>query len=287
MSRDSCATLASPPLTSINNDKGGGNIATATLFSASRHEQCPNAQGWLRGRCVHGNERWVRLSCKRRDCPVCGEIRRRKISYRIQFGLEILGDGAWFVGTWDYDVPKKEAVKTQNKFIRWLRRDIGIDVQYAATWELHKSGRLHLNLILSPWTYINQRTLSQKWSAFGGGPVVWIERVDGGISNEVTKLRYKLGNYMAKFEQQVKEGRGINYSKGWPKIPSNPLQRMGEITWVWLRSDYPEAEELEQSIDLGFYSEIAPGEYSLCGEVESCNCFHYSLTPHKPRDKCC
>ena len=248
-----------------------------------KRASCPQTAGWLRGKCRHGNERWIRLSCKRRDCPVCGELRKRRIAWRIEYGLNILGNGAWFVGTFDWDIPKELAIKTQNHFIRWLRRDQGINVQYAAVWELQKNGRLHLNLILSPWRYLDQRLLSQKWVTFGGGPVVWIEKVEGGISLEVSKLRYKLGNYMAKFEQMVLEGRGINYSREWPKPPKDITQRIGHINWVWLADSYDEVEIFEEDMAAGMFAEIAPGEYSLYGLPEECNCFQYS---HKPRDSC-
>jgi len=251
------------------------NIESGIARSPYTRKACPQAAGWLRGTCEHGNERWIHLSCKRRDCPVCGEIRKRKISWRIEYGLQVLGNGAWFVGTWDWDIPKDEAIKTQNKFIQWLRRDQGIRVEYAATWELTKNGRLHLNLILAPWLYINQRKLSEKWVNFGGGFVVWIEKVEGGISTEVTKLRYKLGNYMAKFEQQVRTGRGINYSRNWPRPPDDPTHRIGRITWVWLSPSYDDSEIFESELERGIWAEILPGEYSLCGEPELCDCFQF------------
>lgn len=244
-----------------------------------RYDECPNAQGWLRGTCQHNNVRWLRLSCKRRTCPICGLLRKRKTAHRITHGIQTLGKAAWFVGTWSHNVDKKDAVQTQNHFIQWLRRDRRQPIQYAAVWETHSSGRLHLNLILAPWTYIDQRQLSQKWQDFGGGKVVWIERVDPTVSTEVTKL----GNYMAKFEQMVLTGRGINYSRDWPKIPDNPLQRQGQIQWTWLPSDYDEAELFEQDVRFGFWAEIAPGEYSLAGLTEPCNCFQYDLADHQAR----
>lgn len=252
---------------------------TVAVLTRRDREVCPNYSGWLRGRCEHGNERWIRLSCKRRDCPVCGQVRKRRIAGRVAHGLRTLGDGAWFVGTFDYDIPKAEAVKVQNKFIQWLRRDLGMPVQYAATWELTKEGRLHLNLVISPWNYISQRRLSSQWLALGGGFVVWIERVTSNIAYEVTKL----GNYMAKFEQQVQTGRGITYSQGWPRIPDDPTKRLGHIDWVWLSPSFNEAEIFEAEIDQGVWSEIYPAEYSLCGEHEACSCFEFVSKPLLPR----
>lgn len=241
------------------------------------HELCPNSPGWLRGRCDHRNERWIRLSCKRRDCPVCGVLRKRRIAYRVAYGLQQLGHGAWFVGTWDWNIPKKEALKTQQKFMTWLRRDEGFKVEYAATWEVTSKGRLHLNLILAPWRFVDQRTLSHKWVTFGGGMVVWIERVNESITPEVTKTYSKLGNYIAKFEQQVKEGRAICYSRGWPKPPEDPLQRRGNIYWSWLDRGYDDAEKFEEDVDAGLAPEVAPGEYEVLHN-DPCRCFDFTLT---------
>lgn len=214
---------------------------------------------------------------------MCGVVRKRRIAWRVQYGLETLGHGAWFVGTFDWDIPKKEAVKVQNKFIQWLRRDEGYKVEYAATWELTAKGRLHLNLVLAPWRYVSQRVLSDKWVTFGGGMVVWIERVqqERAIANEAIKMYSKLGNYLAKFEQQVKEGRGITYSRGWPKPPDNPLHRRGHIRWVWLDNSYDEAERFETEIEDGIHTEVLPGEYAVL-ENTPCSCFDFCLY-HKPQ----
>lgn len=249
-------------------------------------ETCPNNTGWLRGRCRHGNERWIKLSCKRRDCPYCGTLRKRRIATRIYYGLQELGKAAWFVGTFDKDVPKDKAVLVQKHFIQWLRRDQGIKVEYAAVWEVTKQGRLHLNLILAPWTYLKQAKLSVAWQNFGGGPVVWIEKVDPAITREVTKTYNKLGNYLAKFEQMVTEGRGINYSKGWPKAPQINIyhRKAPDIEWTWIRSDYAEAEEFEIDRDRGTWAEILAGEYSLLGQHEDCDCFDWhDYSPDRPR----
>jgi hypothetical protein len=276
-------------------DKGHNSSSTShdevidfepVILKRYKRLECPHSAGWMRGRCEHGNERWIHLDCKRRDCPVCGEIRRRRIAWRVEYGLQVLGPGAWVIVTWDWDIPKAEAVKTQNKLIKWIRRELGVRVEYAAVWEDTKKGRLHLNLILSPWRYINQRLLSQKCVDFGAGPVVWVEKVEGGIGGEVSKLRYKLGNYMAKFEQQVQEGRGINYSHGWPRLPEDPYRRLGRITWTWMDPMYDETEIFEEDVEVGLWGEILPGEYARCAEHELCDCFDFVLRGHRARDSC-
>ena len=252
-------------------------VATGITQHFSPIEVCPGA-GWLSGACIHGHVHWVRTTCKRRDCPVCGAHRRRKIAWRISQGVELLGGlagGGWFVGSFDYDISKADAVKVQGKFVRWLRSYLGYKVEYAATWEVTRSGRLHLNLIMAPWRYISQRLLSEKWQRLGGGKIVWIERVGAGIGEEAAKSREKIGNYFAKWDQAVETGRGVAYSKGWPKLPDNPMvHRRGAISWRWVGDLIDEARMFWYERELGHWHEVRPGEWKSPGG-ESCDCFDY------------
>lgn len=238
-------------------------------------EVCPDSS-WLKGVCEHGNVRWLKLPCKRRTCEVCGKERKHLLAWRIALGIEKLGgeNGAgWFVGTFDYDISKGEAVKVQNKFIRWLRARAGSRVEYASVWEVTRKGRLHSNLVFAPWQYIPQAVLSAKWERFGGGKRVWIERVPGGIGVEVAKSRERIGNYMAKFDQMVLNGRGVNYSKGFPKLPDREVaKREGFIKWHWVGSLEGEADIFESELQLHYWVEVAPGEFAwYLGE--NCHCF--------------
>jgi len=242
-------------------------------------ESCPDA-GSMRGRCEHGTTRWLKLSCKRRGCPVCGETRRRLISWRIQQGLEILAGvkgGAWFVGTWDHDVSKVSARRTVARFIRWLRKRLG-HFEYASTWERTKRGWLHVNVIIAPWSFVPQATLSWAWQRFGGGPRVWVERVQGSIGFEVAKVSQRqIANYVAKWDQQVQTGRGVTYSRGWPKLPDLPakVERQGVIHWEWFGHFSPEDMVLRSEVARGYWREVGPlelkfayGEECLCFEPE-------------------
>ena len=252
------------------------------VVSGGEIEVCPDA-GWLLGECKHGTKRWVILACKRRTCPVCGEMRKHRISWRIQLGIEQLGGdrgGAWFTGTFAFDIKKKAAVKVVGKFIRWVRhpgkkeeRDPQPDLEYASTWEVQKNGNLHVNLVMAPWSYIAQRELSAAWRRFGGGPVVWIQRVGAGIGHEVAKDRKRIGNYVAKWDQMVLQGRGVTYSKGWSKLPSDPrVQREGDIDWRWVGSKSFEDTIFNYEREHGHWLELGPGEYgSAYGE--ECECF--------------
>jgi hypothetical protein len=232
------------------------------------------------GVCRHGAKRWIRLCCKRRDCPVCGVKRRKRIAYRIALGVELLGGPAgagWAVGTYDRDIDKREAVKVQGHFVRWVRKYTGVHVEYAAVWEDTKRGRLHLNLIMAPWVYIPQKLLAEKWHHYGGGKVFWIERVGAGIGVEAAKSRNKVANYFAKFEQQVKSGRGVAYSKGWSKLPDNPVkvERKGEIAWIYRDALWDDSINFGDELRLGYWQEVRPGEYGFC-LGEDCDCFDVS-----------
>ena len=250
----------------------------------SEIEVCPDA-GWLLGECCHGTKRWVRLDCKKRTCPVCGEVRKHRISWRIQLGIEQLGGdlgGAWFTGTFGYDIKKKVAVKVVGEFVRWVRRRLGFHAEYASTWELQKNGQLHVNLVMAPWSYIPQRELSVAWRGFGGGPVVWIQRVGAGIGHEVAKDRKRIGNYVAKWDQMVLSGRGVTYSKGWPRLPADPrCQRQGQIAWQWVGSKSFDDVIFNCEREQGHWIEVAAGEYgSAYGE--ECDCFKLKEKVVKP-----
>ncbi len=237
-------------------------------------EVCPDA-GWLLGECCHGTKRWRKLSCKRRTCLVCGETRKHLIAWRIALGVEGLGGdsgAAWTVLTWDYDVLKSEAVKDVRQFVKKLRREQP-QIEYALTWEVQKNGRLHANLIMAPFRYIPQARISELWQRFGGGRVVWIERVGKGIGHEAAKDRDRIGNYVAKWDQMVTKGRGVCYSKHWPGLPDCPrIERQGAIDWHWVGRFEPEDIMFEYERKKGHWVEIIPREYgSPYGE--DCDCF--------------
>jgi len=87
------------------------------------------------------------------------------MAYRISRVIDSLGGkegAAWFVGTWAKDVSKKSAVRTVGKMIKWLRKVSGHKLEYSSTWEVTRQGRLHVNLVIAPWSYIPQALLSQK-----------------------------------------------------------------------------------------------------------------------------
>jgi len=277
---------------------------------------------YRRGRCLHhGSERWVYIPCKRRKCPVCGPLRSRRISERIRRGIESNGSAAWFVGTFSYDIDKSKAVSKVSQFVQWLRRGEkeyllpGVDgfhrwqtrfelkisglkcprsarwrwrleaqegLEYACTWELQKSGRLHCNLVMAPWTFVHQSMLSRKWRSLTGASVVWVERITNpsAIADEVTKAKHtkrllKLCSYFAKNEQMVETGRGACYSEGWPLLAEpERLRRKGDGHILW-ENIYPESAEsrvFESERALGHWREVRLSEWGKT-DGDPCRCF--------------
>lgn len=250
---------------------------------------CPNA-GWLRGRCKeHGTERWVKMPCKRRGCEVCGKERKKRIAWRIAQGVESLGgDGpeggaGWLVLTYDRDVTKQEAVEMEAQFIQWLKRfckrEFGFVPEWAKVWERTKNDRLHTNVICAPWHYIPQKVLAAKWNSLGGGRVMWIERVGAGIGVEAAKSREKIGNYVSKWDQMEVYGRGVSFSKGWPKLPKPAsVPRRGEIAWQFVGGVSEEGKLHWYDSELGHWKEVTPGEWASA-DPEPCDCFGLKVTP--------
>ena len=244
--------------------------------SSSTPKHCERAI-YLRGSCEHGELRWIMRPCGTRSCPVCGPVRRARIADRIKLGIEALAgkEGAgWFVGTFGWDIDKPAAVKVMGKFVRWVRKRLGRQVQYVSTWELTEKGRLHVNIVFAPWGYIAQCELAAAWRKAGGGRVVWIKRVGAGVSAEVVKVFF-LARYLAKADQAVIEGRGVCYSRGWPKLLApERAKRKGRVSWCWFGGDYEEATGFYQEKVAGLWIEVGFGEWAF-HLGESCDCFQF------------
>jgi len=263
---------------------------------------CLNGR-WVQGECVqHGQLRWVLAPCKRRDCEVCGSKGRYEIAKRIAYGVRYHWPCSWHTLTFDtYEAEESEwkpkAVQKLGKYIAWLRKfypgcqypvwDIRWDgsgwvvvkkhpgLQYAATYELTQRGRLHINLIIGPWRYIPQRTLQKWW-----GAQMWVERVkDSESVGRETAKSYSpesLGKYLAKLEQSVPEewGRRVSFSKGWPKLPKEPVERKGEITWrqEW-ELEQVDVARFQVEKEHGWWREVAVGEWQPLLLPHDCSCF--------------
>lgn len=224
------------------------------------------------------------MSCKRRGCEVCREMRRLNIAARVSYGLERLGGegkqggGAWQVLTFDRAIDKRTQNRISNQFIQWLKRYMkrvhNLDIEWVKVWERHRSGRLHLNLLISPWRYIPQGLLARKWHTLGGGLTTWVERVGRGSGAVARASRYKVGLYFGKYDQMVLAGKGFTYSKGWPRIPVDHHRRCGVIKWSYVGNVSVEGILHWYETELGNWVEVAAGEYAEPG-APKCGCFEF------------
>jgi len=188
---------------------------------------------------------------------------------------------------------KREGNRRKNAFIKWLRDKKGMpDLEYACTFELTKRGRLHINLVVANWVYVDQKELEARWSwvnTRGARKVrVWVERVKNeGIAVEVAKAQNPegLAGYLSKLEQAVPQewGRRVSFSQlvrdketgevvrpGWPRVPVEGPAREGKIDW--LPATAVEVARLEYEQGLGSAREITPVEWSL-DATDTCGCF--------------
>jgi len=285
------------------------NSVTAQKLRSDRHnsprlqekpsEICPNGR-YLLGKCGHA-KRWLWVPCKKRSCKVCGPAGRAKMAERIAWGVGLTGSVAFMVLTFKPDdkrstEPQLKALanKKLNHFIEKLRQDIP-DLQYVKTFELTAKGRLHVNLIVTPWKYVHQTKLQKMW-----GARIWIERISGEetIAAEMTKTgkrRLDLAEYMAKVKKKVEQvvpvewGRRVAFSKKWPKLPEREVQRVGVITWVQFGHEY-DADLLAflshkdlKGIDalasglspFGEWVEARPGEFAKVEDLSVCDCWKF------------
>lgn len=245
-----------------------------TPHNSFRGTDCPDAR-WIGGRCQeHGQGRWVMVPCKRRRCEVCGAISRWRVAERIAFGCRVSSPASWIVLTFRKNVEKGLAVRRMARFVRWLRVKRSMpDLAYAATYEVTKAGRLHINLLCAPWQFVPQRQLERAW-----GSRLWVERVkdEGSVGNETAKATPEsLGGYLMKLEQVVKEGRRVSFSRNWPKMPSlDPGEPNVKVKWRPLGDS--DICYLQNMIDTGWVVEIRPGRWACAPNLRDgplCGCF--------------
>ena len=277
---------AGPPLCQVgcelNHDASAGtpcpSLVTSTPNSA---RACPDMV-LIRGQCEVDNVvEYVEVRCKRRDCETCGPEGRRLIAERIAFGVRKVsgsrGACAWMVLTFGSDVTKTEATRRLQGLVRWLRGRMP-GLEYVATYELTKRGRLHINLIAGPWGYVRQSELQRQW-----GGRVWVQMVrDEDAMGREAAASYSpesLGGYLSKLEQAVPRawGRRVSYSKGWPKLPDpTKRQRKGKVAWA------PPTESqlwvFDKARERGDVVEVRPGEFMFRSQKElkpGCECFDF------------
>ncbi len=254
---------------------------------------------YMRGLCDHGTERWAAYRCKRRQCSGCSVVRRWELASKIANGVRFLTNNAGELGGWlvlTYADPesakpqfKKRAVRLENSFIKWLRREQkkrgNPTMEYAKTWEIQPtSKRLHTNLVCAPWAYIPQAVLRARW-----GARISVNRIvdDATIADEAVKRKsiQGLSLYMSKkLSQAVPESwhRAVSFSRGWPKAPPDAQpERVGNIEWVRehdLRREEPGAlGGFFGARALGWWAETVDGsgEFVSLMHPEGCDCFEF------------
>ncbi len=236
----------------------------------------------LRGQCVeHKVEHLLFIRCKRRDCPICGPWISQRHAKRMLLGMRhFLAKGqrvGFFVGTFNHDISPDDMNVVIKKFIHYQRkrlRHLG-RLEYARGDEYQKSGRLHVNLLLTPWEYQPHAELIRIWEdivyrvtgvrgsdnvrisdatkAAKGQTVEQLAAYVASASPE--KLEFDLArvaNYIAKNANEASSNvgtklhqrittrgkRGVAFSRGWPKLPDETGEwaRKGKITWSFLDS---------------------------------------------------
>jgi len=272
---------------------GDGISHPQNLDGVRRDNPC---EAWrtMRGTCAHGAERWVYVRCKKRTCHGCSKVRQWQFSSRIANGIRQYGVDHSALMVCTYAEPesaepgfKPTAVRRENGFVKWLRAEqkkLGNpDMQYAKTWEIQPgTGRLHTNLILAPWVHIPHAKIYKRW-----GARVSINRVrdDESVAAEATKARSPdgLSTYLTKIEQTVPSAwhRAISFSKGWPKLAAEPLERVGDIVWKPESMIDPGAIARFQLGQIsGWWAEEreGSGEFVDLLSPEWCRCFDFKST---------
>jgi len=250
---------------------------------------CPSSVV-IRGRCSkHNLCEWLVVPCGKRGCPECGAEGRKQIAARLAYGVRELAPAAWLVLTFSVGIAaeaqyKPVAVRKLADFVRWLRRHPcrkGLPpLEYAATYELQKSGRLHINLLLAPWVKIPHAELYARWGARLS--VEWVQDSEAmGAEAAKTYSPEALGGYLSKLYQAVPEewGRRVSFSKNWPKLPESTSESQGDIVWT-------PALQLPMDILIGFLDEVSDGEWFQVAPgrwagPERCNCFDLVLKVSK------
>jgi len=159
-------------------------------------------------------------------------------------------------------------------------------MEYAATFEVTKRGRLHINLVVGPWVRIPQRELQAGWEKvlhekMAIVHVRMVDNTEGGAASVGAETAKSLSGYLAKLEQSVSEDRRVSFSRGWPRVEHKAPEREGEVRWAPASSSETEAFEVERK--LGEWVQ-RQGEWCRAPHLpgsENCNCFQFKAPQPK------
>jgi len=146
------------------------------------HKSCPDSR-YFQEKCAHGNWRWCGGPCGKWSCEPCRDDRvktelvpeiSRAMSQAWAIGktlkhVTLTGDADDIVTKASPEGAEAMRVKLQH-FVQAQRRK-GRTFEYLRVGETHKSGRVHLHLlVLMP--YVSQREMEDMW-----GARVWVSAV--------------------------------------------------------------------------------------------------------------
>jgi hypothetical protein len=141
-----------------------------------------------------GNDLIHRLNCKCWGCPYCGPRKATRYRKAISRVAESKGLNKFITLTLDPSKIEGDSVQyireVFNLFRVYLRRKCGRSPQYIAILEFQKNGNAHLHVLIDH--YIEQKWLSESWSAIGGGHIVDVRFVD------VHRIAKYLSKYLTK-----------------------------------------------------------------------------------------
>jgi hypothetical protein len=195
---------------------------------------------------------YLKLYCKRWDCPVCGPKRANKLKKAITNKAIDLNLRRFVTLTLDPNNCSAENSiehirNCWNKLRTYLKRYCKKSISFIAVLELQKSGYAHLHILVSE--YINQKWLSEAWESLGGGKIVdirWVDihRVSHYLSKYLTKellfstissksRRYTTSRDIRLFNKQVSK-----YKWRLIKMPLDDLYPLVELNAYDVEKDY-------------------------------------------------
>ncbi len=195
---------------------------------------------------------YLRLYCKRWDCPVCGPKRAFELKKAIINEANRLDLRRFMSLTLD---PNRCAPEDSVSYIRncwnklrvYLKRFYKGQISFITVLELQKSGYAHLHALVS--LYIPQAWLSEAWDRLGGGRVVdirmiKIERIGRYISKYMTKDLFF--STTGTKHRRYTTSRGISLTKKSPRkylwstleMPLADLYNLGSFDAYDMEKDY-------------------------------------------------
>jgi len=175
-----------------------------------------------------GVQKFHRLGCKCWACEYCGPKKARRYKHLIRQLAEQEHLTRFMTLTLDPERIKGDSVRylrgVWNKFRLYLRRKYGSPIKYIAVLEFHKSGIAHLHVLVD--RFIPQGSISESWSALGGGAIVDIRYVD------VHRISRYLSKYLTKelLLSAPKRSRRVTTSRSLHLDPERSLTELGSCS---------------------------------------------------------